>query len=138
MVDGKPLPHVDISEFQDGANVDRNDITHGDSTVAIRLGRRKDILLISAFFNRAGRACAKHLFLTLRDGENMQISYRGRTATDELFGFRYGRRHDLFNIAGIRKTDDVFVWDPSAPRTGEARNPNTPVPPSYVSPLECA
>lgn len=139
-VDGKTVARLDISDYQDGNAIGEEDITYGDSAVAVRLGRKNDMLVISGVRRAGDQICVRHLFLQLRDGDNIQISYRGTVREAEVFGYRYGRERDLFNLAGVRESDFSFVWDPSAPRTGERRDPVTPVETSngvFVSEIQC-
>lgn len=115
----------DVTDYQNGAAITSSDVVYGDNIVAIRLGWKKDMVLFSAFRVSDRNVCAKHLAVAIRDGEDINIRYLGTDGGRKLFGIRFGRENDLYNVYGIRATDFEFVFDPSAPRTGETRNATT-------------
>ncbi|HVW54786.1 MAG TPA: hypothetical protein VHC00_03820 [Rhizobiaceae bacterium] len=127
IVDNRSVAQADIHDYQDGTAIMGDDIHIGSTSVAIRLGRDNDMWMVSAFRYQGNNICSKHLMVQMRDGLDIRIDYLGVNVDRELYGFTFGREDDLYNIYGIRFSDFEFVFDPSAPRTGKHRNPNTPI-----------
>ena len=50
----------------------------------------------------------------LRDGTGIVITKLGDVGGRELYGIKYGRNGDLYNVYGIRHSDFQFVFDPRA------------------------
>ncbi|MDX0630184.1 hypothetical protein GOC91_28865 [Sinorhizobium medicae] len=116
---------TNIADFQHGAAIRRpDDVRTQARSASVRLGRAKDMAMISAFRRERDQVCVKHLFLSIRDGENISIEpVRSRWGQGDYYGITYGRRRDLFNVVGIRAADFEFVFDPTEPRLGSSRNP---------------
>lgn len=129
-VDNRAISSADIDKYQNGSVLSADDIIVGSKSVAVRLGRLNDMMLITAFQRSGGQICTKHFYHRIRDGHDISIKRLGDNGGRELYGYRYGRKRDLYNVAGIREADFAFVWDPRAPKTGESRNANVPVPAS--------
>lgn len=119
---------ADVLEYQDGVPVTEDDVVKQAYTVAARLGREDDMVVLSAFKEVDGSICAKNLYMQIRDGQDIDVQpVTSKWGAGEYFGIRYGRKRDLFNVVGVRANDWEFVFDPSAPRTGQNRNPVTKI-----------
>lgn len=126
-IDNRAISAQNIADYQHGTSITADDVVIGQRSVAIRLGRENDMLMISAFRRSKDVICVQHMYMRIRDGHNIKIEHLGAQGGNELYGVTYGRRGDLYNSMGIRDSDFEFVFDPRAPRTGRDRNPTTKV-----------
>jgi hypothetical protein len=127
-VDGRLIDSVNVSEYQLGHSIGSADLVIGPTSVAIRLGRDKDMFMISAFRAEAnGLICVKHLMVRLRDGKQIRIELIFGKPGKEIYGITFGRAGDLYNEYGISYDSFTFVFDPRVPRTGRNRNPDVPI-----------
>jgi hypothetical protein len=107
-VNGMAVDSVDISDYQDRTVPDQ--IVKGDTSVAVRLGRDRDMAMVAAFRKDGDTVCARYLFLQLRAGDDIGIARLPNHEDAEFYGIRYSPG---LGVVGVRRNDFDFVWDPS-------------------------
>jgi hypothetical protein len=120
---GRQFASVDISDYQDGAPINSNDIEYGRNSIAVRLGRDKDMFTIFQVKESDGKLCSKQLFAALRDGDDITITTRNMSLDSTTYGIRFGRLRDLFTEYVAKYPDLTFYYDPRVRKTGEERTP---------------
>jgi hypothetical protein len=107
-VNGQAVDSVDISDYQDRSVPDG--VVIGDTSLAVRLGRDRDMAMVAAFRKDGDTVCARYLFLQLRAGDDIGISRLPNHEDAEFYGIRY---NPGLGVVGVRRNDFDFVWDPS-------------------------
>ena len=101
---------VDITDYQDRRSVDEQDIVVGTNSIGIRLGRDRDMAMIAGFRANGDIVCAKYLYLRLRDGDDIALSYIPEYTQGNAYEIRYGSK---LGVALFRPDEFQFLWDPS-------------------------
>ena len=126
---------VDITDYQDRRPVDQSDILVGANSLAIRLGRDRDMAMIAGFRANGDIVCAKFLYLPLREGDNIELSYVHEYPPGNAYEIRYGGR---IGVALFRPDDFQFLWDPSTTSVPSDWHLSPPVPPLNAVNGRCA
>ena len=137
---GRIVSELDVAAYQNDEGLNQNeDFNRGPSgdkreSWVVRLGRLDDMFVLSAFWKENDRVCSKHLYVRLRDGENIFISQLERTgyADHDVWRIRFGRKDDLVAWYAFRWVDRQFVFDPREPRF-EPRELNTTISPGQFA-----
>ncbi|MDZ5448622.1 M48 family metalloprotease [Labrys sedimenti] len=123
LANNRLFANLDIHDWQNGADIESDDIVYGRNSVAVRLGWKKDMFVIFQVKEDGAKLCSNQLFAALRDGSGITITTRSVDTDGTKFGVRYGRNHDLYNEFVARNADLKYFFDPRAPRTGVDRHP---------------
>jgi hypothetical protein len=109
-VNDRVVDTVDITDYQDRRSVDDQDIAVGSNSIGVRLGRDRDMAMIAGFRINGDIVCAKYLYLRLRDGDDIALSYMPEYTQGNAYKIRYGTK---LGVALFRPDDFQFLWDPS-------------------------
>ncbi|HWK65959.1 MAG TPA: hypothetical protein VNS34_13530 [Rhizobiaceae bacterium] len=132
---GRAVDGIDIWDFQDRRPVTADDVTIGNTAMAVRLGRDDDMAVVAAFRQVGDAICARYLYLPLRNGDNIDIHKIAAGEGLEAFSVKYGNN---LGIAAIRHSDFNFLWDPSTTRDRANWHLAPPVPPAGVIDGRCS
>lgn len=132
--DNRIVATVDVEAYQNNEGLSEVEDFHrgrewqDQESWIVRLGRKDDMILISAFRRDGEKICSKHLLVRIRDGANIRIQNTTVAGFEdhEVWRILFGRKGDLVAWYGVRWGDFQFVFDPRPPRF-EPRNITTAI-----------